>query len=131
MKNLLLLLAITLSTLTYGQDTYWDEASKEKIEKMEGDIWRVYGSRIDVGYESIAQLVTTYSNPMYSGYVIIKDGLVYKCSRKGNIKGLFMNKGIYVSGSSSNPFGVSTRVMTMPSIGKFKSYHYTTTKKKN
>ena len=53
MKNLLLLLAITLSTLTYGQDTYWDEASKEKIEKMEGDIWRVYGSRIDVGYESI------------------------------------------------------------------------------
>jgi len=130
MKNLLLLLAITLSTLTQAQ-TYWDEASKEKIEKMEGDIWRVYGSRIEVGYESTGETVTTYSNPMYSGYITIKDGLVYKCNRKGKIKELFMNDGIYVSGASSNPFGIATRVMTIPSIGKFKSYHYTTTKKKN
>ena len=131
MRRILLVLAITLSTLTYGQDTYWDEASKEKIEKMEGDIWRVWGARIEVGYESIGESVITYENLMYTGYITIKDGLVYKCNRKGKIKELFMGQGIYVSGSSSNPSGLAARVMTIPSIGKFKSYHYTTTKKKN
>tara|TARA_R110000796_G_scaffold33962_1_gene87830 strand:- start:47 stop:439 length:393 start_codon:yes stop_codon:yes gene_type:complete len=130
MKNLLLLLAITLSTLTQAQ-TYWNEDSKEKIELMEGDIWRISGSRISEGYEGTGESVTTYSNHMYTGYIIIKDGLVYKCSRRGKIKELFMAEGIYVSGSNRNPFGLAVRVMTIPSIGKYKSYFYKTTKKKN
>ena len=95
MKNLLLLLAITLSTLTQAQ-TYADKASKETIEKMEGKIYKMNAASHQEGYDSVGY-VTTFINSFYSGYFTVKNGMIYKCSRRGKIKALMFNKDIYAS----------------------------------
>ena len=95
MKNLLLLLAITLSTLTQAQ-TYADKASKEAIEKMEGKIYKMNAASHQEGYDGIGY-VTTFNNPFYSGYFTVKNGMIYKCSKRGKIKALMFNEDIYAS----------------------------------
>ena len=115
MRTILLVLLITLSSISYGQ-TYADNASKEKIESMEGNIYRMNSASQEEGYDGIGY-VTTYSNPFYTGYFTIKDGMIYKCSRKGVIKELMFNEQIYATDSY-----LGCKVGLIREIDKYKKY---------
>tara|TARA_R110002095_G_scaffold74174_1_gene63258 strand:+ start:1951 stop:2349 length:399 start_codon:yes stop_codon:yes gene_type:complete len=123
MKKVLLLIILVFNLSNAQSTRYADKESKAYIEAMEGNIYRISGASHEEGFDGVGY-TTTYSNPFYTGYFTIKDGLVYKCTRKGVIEKLYFNEYIYVYGISSTIHYIGAKMPLISALRKYKKYIY-------